>query len=260
MQILDIVIPVYGQSELLDKCLEVLPRRVDINVIVIDDCTPKPEKLEVERIVREKYHLPLYKTSSNVGFGQTINKGVGKGKAPLIMLLNTDVVLKPSAVDGLLIEMEDTSVGIAAPMLVFPEKSQWGNEGKIQHVGMAFSVRGQPYHLFVGWSADNPRAVQRRDNLSCVTGACFMTRRALWNNAGGFQQAYGRGTFEDVEYCLVVKYVMKKKIVVNPLFRGVHYVGASSSAIDKPFDLQSNQQVFGVRMKQFVRHDEYLFW
>jgi hypothetical protein len=87
-----------------------------------------------------------------------------------------------------------------------------------------------------------------------------MTRRALWNNAGGFQQAYGRGTFEDVEYCLVVKYVMKKLIVVNPLFRGVHYVGASSSSIDKPFDLQSNQQVFTVRMKQFVRHDEYLFW
>jgi GT2 family glycosyltransferase len=102
--------------------------------------------------------------------------------------------------------------------------------------------------------------VQRRDNLSAVTGACFITTRVIWRKLGGFSEAYGTGTCEDVEFCLGVKRVLGKKIVVDPAAQGTHVVGASSATQNKPFALRDNLKLLQLRMRQFILHDEYLLW
>jgi GT2 family glycosyltransferase len=195
-----------------------------------------------------------------MGFPATVNRGMNKVKTPYALILNSDVTLEPDVISILEGELDNSRrTAIAAPMLLFAEGSQYGPTDKIQHVGMAFNVFGQPIHLFVGWSVTNSRAVQRRDTLSCVTGACMMVRYSIWKEIGGFSLNYGRGTYEDVEFCVLAK-VKGHDIVVNPLAVGHHLVGQSSAVGNEPFSLQMNEQIFRLRVGQLIRNDDILFW
>jgi GT2 family glycosyltransferase len=264
MSQVDVVIPVYGRPDMLKSCLEALKAQTftSFAITVVDDASPKGLVSENIAELCKEYEARLFVNSANSGFPKTVNRGARKCDAPFMLLLNSDVMLRPNALEVLISEMAAPDVGIAAPMLLFAENSPMGPAGKIQHVGMAFNVTATPVHIFLGWSVDNPRAVRRRDDWPCVTGACFLTRRATWRKVGGFQEVYGRGTFEDVEFCLTVRKVLGHKIVVNPEAIGEHVVGAS--AIGQPggkgYDLRGNFQVFITRMRQFVEHDDYHFW
>jgi len=252
---LDIVIPVYGQIALLSQCLEALSYTDETgNIVLVNDGGP-----EIPDSIAKKYGCRVFNSKTNQGFPATVNRGVTKSGAPLIMILNTDVILDAGVVDSLVAEMSNLDVGIAAPMLLFPkEESENGKSAKIQHAGMAFDVHGLPQHIFLGWCLDNPKPNIRR-YWPCVTGACFVTRRSIWRSIGGFNLVYGRGTFEDAEFCIGVT-SLGKKILVCPELRGTHYVGQSAKESGKGFDVQGNARLFKQRTEGIVKHDDFLFW
>ena len=96
--------------------------------------------------------------------------------------------------------------------------------------------------------------------MQAVTGACFMTRRTLWNQVGGFSAVYGLGTFEDIEYCFSVR-SLKSKVVFQPEARGYHYVGGSivQGAGRSGFPLAVNQTIFKGRWAHAMEWDSYRF-
>lgn len=257
MQDLGIVIPVYGRTDMLKQCLTHLPRKMD--VYIVDDCSPQIGAKEDIMALAKDYGAKYFRNKKNLGFPGTANKGIQKCTASNILLLNSDVMLYPGAVEVLLDEFTaKKNTGIVTPMLVFPPDSEWGTPNKIQHVGMAFNIVGMPIHLFIGWSQDNPRAVQRRDGLSCVTGACMMFSRALWQQQGGFSEVYGKGTFEDVEFCIRTKYEYKLNIVMTPEARGDHYVAQSAKG-SGGYPLNRNFELFRIRNNKYVKNDDFLF-
>jgi GT2 family glycosyltransferase len=257
----DVVIPVYGRPDLLEKCLIALKAQTFTNyaVTVVDDATPGDDGTIAH--ICQHHQARLLVNNVNSGFPKTVNRGVRKCDAPYLLILNSDVELRPDALGILVGELNaDPEVDIVAPMLLFANDSPSGPAGRIQHVGMAFNVTATPVHVFLAWSIDNPRAVARRDDWPAVSGACFLTRRVTWRKVGGFQECYGRGTYEDVEYCVTVRKVLGHKIVVNPAAIGTHVVGASATQEGGGFDIRGNHQVFITRMRQFVLHDDYHFW
>jgi GT2 family glycosyltransferase len=226
-------------------------------VTVVDDKSPNDGDTIAK--ICQHYNARLLVNSTNSGFPKTVNRGARKCDAPYLLILNSDVELRSDALGVLVGELNtNPDVDIVAPMLLFANDSPSGPAGKIQHVGMAFNVTATPIHVFLAWSVDNPRAVVRRDDWPAVSGSCFLTRRVTWRKVGGFQECYGRGTYEDVEYCVTVRKVLGHKIIVNPAAIGTHVVGAS--ARDQGFDIRGNHQIFIARMRQFVLHDDYHFW
>src|SRR3990172_2561807 len=131
---LDIIIPVYGQAGLLQKCLFALSDAagdVSYHVILVDDCGPEQEQLT------EVYHSlngnsRLLKNKQNSGFARSVNAGAAAGKAPFILILNSDCVLQPGAIPAMLKEFDDPEVGIVGCKLLFAD-SRLQNERKIQH-------------------------------------------------------------------------------------------------------------------------------
>src|SRR4030066_424432 len=87
-------------------------------------------------------------------------------------------------------------------------------------------------------SIDNPMK-----EVYAVTGAAFMTKKNIWNKARGFNEAYGKGTWEDMDYCLTVR-DMGYNVIVNPEAVAVHYTGATAEKANEPFPLQFNRLIF----------------
>jgi GT2 family glycosyltransferase len=172
------------------------------------------------------------------------------------------------SIERLVNKMEHSNVGIVAPMLIFPSDTELYNNGfsaadfvqirpagKVQHVGIETNINGEFYHIFVGWSVDNPK-VRRMFKPYAVTGACLMTRRSIWTKTNGFDMVYGQGTWEDVDYCMKVR-SMGYDIELESGAVGTHYVNASAYKYRLPMPLNENRNIFMSRWGNMIEYTEW---
>lgn len=270
---LDIVIPVYGQPDLLQNCLDSIEATkgdLNVNIIIVDDQGPQQEELnEVYKSLNGNARVTRNKQNS--GFAKTVNNGISLGNAPLVLVLNTDVVLLDDSLQAMQAEFTDPAVGVAAPKLLFPNDSLDPHRpaNKVQHAGLCVDLNGNILHAGISWDRENER-VNTRKECQAVTGACMMIRRetlkkvyALYkqNNeptSGPFNEIYGKGTYEDVEFCFVVRSV-EYKVIYTPKAEAYHFVGASVQGAKEGYPLSRNEMIFKARCGALMYWDEYEF-
>jgi len=259
---------------MLSKCLDALYREAEktpLAIYIIDNASPAEERIANEALFfhdREKdpnqnvYEVRSKRLTNGVGFPAASNEGARMGSAPLVMFLNDDVELQEGAVDTIVRTLDEPTIGVVGIKLLFPtiSNSPIRPAGKIQHIGMAMNIRGEPFHPLVGWSPDHPKAQISRDVI-CVTGACLTIRRTLFNRVNGFGTEYGFGTWEDVDLCFKVRQA-GFRIFVNVDAWGYHYVGATQEKRRVSFPLAQNRTVFQAKWAEsgLMMWDEVMFW
>ena len=263
---LDIVICVYGRFDLLTKCLDAIPMAasgVSYNIVLVDNASP--DRMEANTFYQSlDKSITVIRNRDNFGFPAACNVGAKRKQSPLIFMLNSDVILYPEAISKLVSDFDDPKVGVAGMKLLFPDDPAGLNTnirpaGKIQHIGMETNIRGEFIHVFVGWDADHPRANKVRETYA-VTGAALMTRRSLWNRIGGFREDYGRGTWEDVDYCLSVRDAGEYTVIVDPTAVGIHYTGATAEKYQIGYPMDFNKLIFLQKWANRINYTEYLRW
>ncbi|MFG1423733.1 glycosyltransferase family 2 protein [Roseixanthobacter liquoris] len=208
--IVTIVIPIYGRYDfILNQMLEFslderLSQTAEI-IYVIDD----PRILD--QIVREcpnfyaAFGVPfkIIWSGDNRGFAGATNLGASVARAPLILLLNSDVVpLSPGWLDKMVAAFSQIpNAGAIGARLLYPN-------GAIQHDGMEFEWD-------IGWGVYLNRhpgiglqaSVVEEELSICVavTGACFLISKDLYWSVGGLDEKYMIGDFEDSDLCLKVR-------------------------------------------------------
>lgn len=205
--IVDVVIPVYRRFDLLWKCLTALPEAmndVPYKLYMVDNGSPKEEADEFYR--QFQYPITIIRNRENLGFIKASNMAAKRGSSPLIFFLNSDVILEPNSIPKLVKEFEEPKVGICGMKLVFPPETTSANlnpnirpANKIQHVGVMANIRGDFFHIFVGWDADHPKPNAMR-TPDAVTGAAMMVRRNLFAKMGYFNEIYGHGCLDGNSY------------------------------------------------------------
>lgn len=266
----DVIIPVYRRFDLLEKCLKALPEAISVpyNLIIVDNGSPKEEAdIFYHPISNNRQNTIIIRNKENLGFPIACNLGARRKNSPLIFFLNSDVILSPGSLDKVIETIqkpEKTETAVVGMKLVFPPDDLAGlnhairPSGKLQHIGLATNIRGEFIHIFVGWDADHPKVNAVREPYA-VTGAAFLTKRIVWNKAGGFYEGYGKGTWEDVDYCLMVR-DMGYNVRVNPEAVGIHYTGATAEAYNIPYALDFNRLIFLQRWASRINYSEWTHW
>ena len=255
---IDVVVVTGGRWDFLKECLEALRKQtVPVNVILLDNASDLTERQQ-NNVLFEG--LTTKRLQQSLGFPAANNEGARMGSAPLILFLNDDCVLKENAIEKMVETMKDPTIGVCGAKLLFPTASTSPNRpaGKVQHIGMGLTIRGDVVHPLLGWSADNPKCCISRD-VFCVTGACMMTRRDLFRKTGGFDPVFGAGTFEDVDLCLKIR-GLGKRIFVNCEAQGFHYAGATVEKKGVGFPLQMNSLIFQARWRGSLQWDEWIWY
>lgn len=272
--IIDIVVTTAGRFDMLEKCLDALYREAQetsMNIIIIDNHSPAEERIQNNHLFEyhaekdPKHNILNFRSKrlqQDIGFPGAANDGAREGKSPLLMFLSDDVVLSEGALDKIIRRMDDPAIGVLGIKLLFPldSTSPIRPAGKVQHIGVCLDIRGTPAHPLVGWSADNPKCCISRECWA-VTGACFTTRRNLWNKIGGFDLAYGKGTYEDMTFCMEAR-KLGQKIFVDCDILAYHYVGATVEKKQENYPLQMNQMIFASRYAQsgLMNWDAWTYW
>jgi len=254
MNSVDVVIPVHGRLDLLKECLDALPAAMGeqkFSVYVVNDNSPEGVA-EVKKFMTSYPSYSLLHNSAISGFPRTVNKGAKNGTGNYVFLLNSDAVLDPGSVERAVAELKSPEVGVVGFKLRFPDKSLGSRpSGKIQHVGMSINIEGRPHHIFIGWALESPR-VKRLYKVPAVTGAAFLTTRRLWKKFRGMDEVFGRGTYEDVDFCFKTRHLEGLEVVVCQDATGTHHAGASAEAVKAGFPLDWNHQIFYDRWKEKI--------
>lgn len=234
----------------MELCLHALKEQgLEKNVILVDDCYKQslPDFAKHFKSVRNK---------TNLGFGRTCNVGAQRTTAPVIVFLNSDVVMLDGWHESMLQVFNgdlEQRIAIQGGKLMFPPDSTDPTRpaGKIQHAGIIFPPNKMPTHAFIGWSSDNPR-VDRPFQVQAVTGALLAIRRSVFNTLKGFDPVYGKGTYEDIDLCLRCC-EMGKAVMYNHQMQGYHRVGSSG----EQFPLNDNHYTYLSRHRNNVIWDEW---
>ncbi|MEM4655225.1 MAG: glycosyltransferase [Thermosphaera sp.] len=257
---IDIIIPIYGQREVVEKCVRsVLQTTPQAHLILVDDCSPGGEILELFSDLNGLDNLTLLRMNTNRGFIEACHEGTKWAKSPYLLFLNSDVVAFEEDWLSYMYPLKN-DVKIVGALLIYPRDAKGPLAGKVQHAGVARNDEGIPYHPFLGWDASSPEVNQQR-YVNAVTGACFLIERKVWDELGGWDRRFGRGVYEDVDLCWRAR---KKgyKILYQPKARLYHYESASRtlSGGHLLYEHREENLIFLRQRWKDVKSDEHLFW
>lgn len=160
----------------------------------------------------------LIRNKGNVGCSTARNQGATMASGSRLVFIDNDVALRSLswlATLGSTLDA-DPSVGIVGPKLVYPLPPHL-----IQCAGVGISRTGRVLFRGRGERRDDPRFSQKQD-VQCLISACFMIRRELFENAGGFDEAFNPVEFEDFDLCYRVR-SQGHRIVFNPAVEMYHF-------------------------------------
>lgn len=176
--------------------------------------------------------LVVAPVTGEFSFSHSVNEGVRAAEGELVVLLNDDTeVIEPAWLDRMVAVAQDPKVGVVGAKLLF-------EDGSVQHVGIVHDDRWLPVHAFRLEPDDAAHFGAMLVDLDylAVTGACLMTRRALYVELGGFTEELPMA-FNDVDFCHKVV-AAGWDVVCTPFASLYHYESSTRVADVRPFERQ----------------------
>ncbi len=228
---LTVVIVSYNTKADLARCLGSLrgtPPDVPLQIVVVDNASRDGSAA----LVREQYpDVRLIEPGDNLGFAKANNLGIRATTSELVLLLNSDTVVPPHAIDRLVAALDRTPAAAAAgPRLIDgagnPELS-WG-----QMISPAAEWRQQALMRALARGDAAARATVERlsreeRTVDWVSGACLLVRRAAADAVGLLDERYFMYT-EDVDFCAALR-AQGDTILFAPSSEVIHLRGRSAA-------------------------------
>ena len=128
MYAFSIIIPHYNIPHKLSRLLASIPERNDLQIIVVDDCSPDQKSLE--KVKLEFPHVEFYATNSNGGGGKARNIGLMYAEGKYIIFADSDDYFLP---DFRLILDKYTKTNIDHDIIFFNAISLYEDTKKFSH-------------------------------------------------------------------------------------------------------------------------------
>lgn len=233
---ISIVIPVYGQPEMLAACLTSLSACTDLlhEVLIIDDATPASEAGEVEEAILSYPSARLLRNPSNLGFAGTCNRGAGASTGEVLLFLNSDTQVPRAGLVALVTSLQSSgSIGASGPMT--------NNAGYYQGIAPTYT----DIHRMDLFAADLANSEREDRDVDMLVGFCLAVRRSVLDEVGVFDERFGKGFFEDTDLCYRIARAGYRLRLSSKAF--VHHFGSQSitRAVSDPHALlKRNQQIY----------------
>lgn len=234
---LSVIVVTYNNAQSIRPCLESLfenPPSCDFEAIVVDNGSAD----ETLTVLKEwESSITIIESAENGGFAAGNCLGAARAKGDLLLLLNPDTIVQPSAIDSLIADLtSDEEHWVAGPCLLTPAGDPAPCWGDFPTLGWVFAelapwrrlglpVRSRP---IVGRTC---AGISSAREVDWVTGAAFLVRRSVWDLLGGLFSGYFL-YFEETDFCFQV-HKGGGKVILVPRAQIVHdeasSVGQSSA-------------------------------
>lgn len=245
-----IITPLFNRLDLTRAYLESLERtlrRWRYEVILVDDGSTDGTREFLRTLPPGRFRIVLNEVPQ--GYAANNNAAARLARAPLLCLLNNDLVLTPCWLEPMA-RLAQWSSGVAFVGNV--QREPVG--GLIDHFGVYFERRGitSEHDGLARHAGKNAPAAPPKPYLewAAVTAACCVIRRRLFLKLGGFDEGFRNG-FEDVDFCLRARKQGYRHFVAN---RSQVYHHVSASPGRKQYE-EANVQRFRERWLGWITRE-----
>lgn len=171
---IDVVIPVYNAPVLTRRCIDSVVACLGGSIghiYIQDDASDAETSQMLDHLPYERIHV--HHAQRNQGFGASVNEAVMRSDASYVMVLNSDTVATEDFLPPLYAALA------ADPQLavIIPAGNDYARHNLSQYLRRPGGYI--PTHR--------------------LQGHAFLIRRNVFQEAGGFDPAFGRGYYEDVD-------------------------------------------------------------
>ena len=256
---IDVVIPVYKGLEQTRTCIESVlaaPRETAAEIVVVDDATPDPAIAQYLRDLAAQGRITLLASEANLGFVQSVNRGMALHGDRDVVLLNSDTEVANDWLGRL--HAAAHSAPDVATVTPFSNNA---------------TICSYPYE---GWRGGVPGTLglaaldalfasanaRRTIELPTAVGFCMYVRRDCLNAIGAFDaERFGRGYGEENDFCMRAGKAGWRNVFAADVF--VYHEGSVSFS-DERFDLVKAaaprlialHPEYPLRVHEFVERDE----
>jgi len=168
--------------------------------------------------------LQIIRHGKNMGCSTSRNEAIAAAQGDKVVFADNDVALRSR---DWLTELaacldRDPKVAVAGPKLVYPSPPHL-----IQCAGVGVSRSGRVQFCGRGEPRNDPR-FNRREEVQCLISACFMARKSVLNDVGGFDEAFNPVQFEDFDLCYRIRR-KGHKVVYEPSAEMYHFESTTTA-------------------------------
>ena len=224
---ISIIIPNKDHVEDLRRCITSIIEKStydNYEIIVVEN---NSETREIFAYYEELANNPAVKIipyKGDFNYSAINNLGVSHASGDYVLLLNNDIqIITVNWMEELLMYAQRPDVGAVGAKLYYPDKT-------IQHAGVVIGLGAHRTagHVHYRQKRENLGYMGRlcyAQNMSAVTGACLLVKKALYEEAGGLDESFAV-SLNDVDFCLKLRKLGYLN-VFTPFAEAYHYESAS---------------------------------
>ena len=252
--LISVVIPNKDHTADLDQAITSLAagNYKNLEFIIVENNSDQAETWNYYEALPKRFsNVKVVKWDGPFNYSAINNYGVQFTHGQYLLFLNNDIEeIDPDSIDEMIGYVQREDVGICGARLLYPDED-------IQHAGVIMGMGGIAGAAFVRTHDSDLSYMHRAkciQDYSCVTAACLLTKRSLFDQVGGFTEKLAVA-FNDVDYCMKVR-ALGKLVVYNPYAKFYHYESKSRGMEDTPEKLarfHSEILTFGTTWKDILR-------
>ena len=203
----EVVVCVHNALETTLECLQSLVGSAVIphTVRIVDDGSDRACAVALDAFVADKPWFDIIRNPTNLGYTRSADRGIRDSRADWVILLNSDTVVSPGWMKGLVeCALSDPSIAMVGPL---SNAATYQSVPDIYGAGGKWAINRLP----PGWSvrdmaAEVARRSERRfPRVPLLNGFCTLIRRSVYLEIGGFDlSVFPSGYGEENDLCVRV--------------------------------------------------------
>lgn len=244
-----VIVVTYNNLDFTRACLASLDEQTDydnMEIIVVDNASADDSAKFLAQWVTGASNRKLVLNDDNRGFAAANNQGLALATGSYMVLLNNDTYVTPGWVRTLFRHLQrDTTIGLIGPVT-----NNIGNEARIQ---IAYETMDQMISVS---QAHIRRHLGKTFPLHTAAFFCVMFSRNVYEQVGPLDEIFGRGFFEDDDYCRRIEQIGLRVACAEDVFIH-HHLSASFNKLrsaDRQALFDQNKLIYEKKWGAWVPH------
>ncbi len=244
-----VIVITYNNLELTKTCLASLDGFNDYTnaeIIVVDNASSDGSPEFLQQWAAQAPRRKVILNADNRGFAAANNQGLAQANGDYLVLLNNDTHVTAGWLRTLIGHLRrDASIGLIGPVT-----NNIGNEAKIDII-----YRDMPEMLEKS-AAFTRRHIGQIYPLRTAAFFCVMMSRSIYTQVGPLNEDFGKGFFEDDDYCRRIEQIGKRVVCAEDVFVH-HHLSASFDKLkaeDRRTLFEQNKELYEAKWGTWVPH------
>ena len=204
--LVSLLVPTRDKLHLLQPCVDAILKLTSyphFELLILDNQSTCRQTLAyMHDVAKQDPRVRVLRWDAPFNYSAINNFGVANARGSVIGLVNNDIEpINPEWLEEMVRQVCRPDIGCVGAKLYYPNDT-------IQHAGVVLGIGGVAGHSQNYFSRNALGYFGRlhlAHNVSAVTGACLLVRKAVYQQVGGLDEQHLKVSFNDVDLCIKVR-------------------------------------------------------